>query len=261
MQRDALTPDTNYPDPNRLYTVDEYLAMERASVERHMFLDGRIIPLDGDDSSHQQENDPMAIPKPLPRYTVDEYLAMERAADERHMYIDGEIFAMAGESNEHGIVSVNLLVIVASQLRGTQCQARTKDTKVRCALAPLPGHKSKGMFYYPDIVVICGEPEFHDAFKDIVINPKVIFEVLSPSTEAFDRGEKFTRLLTCNSTLTDYVLVSQDRPQIEHYQRQADGKWTFELYVGLDAVVAVTSIACSLKLADVFDRVVFPENP
>ena len=199
----------------------------------------------------------MALPKPKPRYSVDEYLEMERAADERHMYIDGDIFAMAGESPAHADVSSNTLLRVASQRKGTPCRARTKDTKVRCADAPLPGHSTKGMFYYPDIVVICGEPEYHDAHKDIVLNPKAIIEILSPSTEAFDRGEKFTRLQTCNPTLTDYVLVSQERPQIEHYQRQADGEWSYRLHLGLDATVAMASIGCTLKLADVYDRVKF----
>jgi Uma2 family endonuclease len=106
----------------------------------------------------------------------------------------------------------------------------------------------------------CGEPEYHDTHKDIVLNPKAIFEVLSPSTEAFDRGEKFTRLQTCNPTLTDYVLVSQDRPQIEHYTRQADGEWTYRLHLGLESSVALPSIGCTLKLADVYDRVAFPDN-
>ncbi len=202
----------------------------------------------------------MAIPKLKPRVNVDEYLALEREAFERHYYLDGEIFAMAGESPAHADVSANLLATVVSQLKGSPCRARTKDTKVRCALAPLPGHSTKGMFFYPDIVVICGEPEYHDAHKDIVLNPKAIFEVLSPSTEAFDRGEKFTRLQTCNPSLTDYVLVSQDRPQIEHYERQADGEWTYRLHLGLEAAVAVASIGCTLMLKDVYDRVVFATN-
>jgi Uma2 family endonuclease len=205
------------------------------------------------------EKTPMAVPKLKPRISVDEYLAMERAADERHIYLDGEIFAMAGESPVHGDVSANLLAMVVTQLKGTPCRARTKDSKVRSGLAPLSGHGTKGLFSYPDIVVICGEVEYHDAHKDIILNPKAIFEVLSPSTEAFDRGEKFTRLQLCNPTLTDYVLVSQDRPQIEHYSRQPDGEWTYRLHVGLDATVAITSIACTLRLADVYDRVVFPE--
>jgi len=206
------------------------------------------------------EKPPMAIPKPKPGFTVDEYLAMERAADQRHTYLDGEVFAMAGESPDHGDISANLLGTVVTQVKGTSCRARTKDTKVRSGLAPMSGHGTKGLFSYPDIVVICGEPEYHDAHKDIILNPKAIFEILSPSTEAFDRGEKFTRMQLCNPTLTDYILVSQDRPQIEHYHRQADGEWTYRLHVGLEASVAIASIACTLRLADVYDRVVFAET-
>ena len=193
-------------------------------------------------------------------FTQDEYLALERPAFERHIYLDGEIFAMASESNAHGIITVNLVMIVATQLKGKPCQARTKDTKVRSGLAPMPGHATKGMFSYPDIVIICEEPEFHDAHRDIILNPKAIIEVLSPATEAFDRGEKFTRLQTCNPTLTDYVLVSQDRPQIEHFQRRGDGEWSYRLHIGLEAFVRIASIDCTLKLVDVYDRVVFPES-
>jgi len=204
-----------------------------------------------------QEISPMAAPRLNPRCTVDEYLTVERAAFERHIYLDGEVFAMAGESGAHADISTNLVAIVATQLKGTPCRARTKDTKVRCGLAPMAGHATKGLFSYPDLIVICGEPEYHDAHRDIILNPKAIIEVLSPATEAFDRGEKFTRLQTCNPTLTDYVLVSQDRPQIEHYQRQANGEWSYRLHIGLEATVRIASIDCALKLVDVYDRVVF----
>jgi Uma2 family endonuclease len=203
------------------------------------------------------EDVPMAGPKLERRRTVEEFLARERAASERHIYLDGEVFAMAGESDRHGMVSVNLIITVGSQLKGKPFQARTKDTKVRSGFAPMSGHATKGMFSYPDIVVICDEPEYHDAHRDIILNPKAIFEVLSAATEAFDRGEKFTRLQTCNPTLTDYVLVSQDRPQIEHYHRGTDREWTYRLHLGLDASVIIASIGCTLKLADVYDRVVF----
>jgi Uma2 family endonuclease len=204
---------------------------------------------------------PMAAPKLKPRlYTVDEYLAMERAAEERHVYMDGEIFAMAGEADAHGIISVNIVISLGSQLKGNPCQVRTKETKVRSGLAPMGGHKTKGLFSYPDVLVICGEPEHHDAHRDIILNPKVIVEVLSESTEGFDRGDKFTRYQTCNPTLTDYVLVSQDKPQVEHFHKPASGPWTYQLYTGLDATVLLDSIGCTLKLADVYDRVVFPEE-
>lgn len=199
----------------------------------------------------------MGAPKLKPRYTVDEYLSMERAALERHIYLDGEIFAMAGESDAHGDITTNLVLTIGTQLKGKPCRARFKETKVRSGLAPLPGHSTKGMFSYPDVVVICDEPEHHDAHRDIILNPKVIIEVLSESTEAFDRGEKFTRYQSCNPTLTDYVLVSQDHPQIEHFQKQPEGSWSYQRSTGLEASVVITSIGCTLKLADVYDRVKF----
>jgi Uma2 family endonuclease len=143
------------------------------------------------------------------------------------------------------------------QLKGKPCQARTKDTKVRSGPIPLSGHSRKGLFSYPDVLVICGEPEFHDAHRDVILNPKVIVEMLSESTEAFDRGEKFKRLQKHNSTLTDYILIAQDKPQIEHFRRPRKGKWPHDVHTGLDAEVVIVSIGCSLKLADVYDRVKF----
>jgi Uma2 family endonuclease len=191
--------------------------------------------------------------------TVDEYLTLERAAEERHEFLDGRIFAMAGESGEHGDISVNLVATLASQLKGTPCRARTKDTKVRSGPVPQPRQSTSGMFSYPDVVVICGEPEYHDAYTDVILNPTIIAEVLSPATEAFDRGEKFKRYQMWNPTLRDYLLVSQDQPQIEHYSRQGDESWSYRRYAGLESNVAIASIHCTLNLADVYDRVAFPE--
>jgi len=202
----------------------------------------------------------MGAPKLKPRYTVDEYLALERAAEERHIYLDGEIIAMAGESNNHGIISFNVVATLGSQLKGTRCQGRTKDTKVRSGPVPETGRGKKGLFSYPDILVICGEPEFHDSYTDVILNPKVIIEILSESTEAFDRGEKFKRLQKWNPTLTDYVLISQDEPEIEHFAKPKKGPWTYQPYAGLDASVPIASIGCTLKLADVYDRVVFSSD-
>jgi Uma2 family endonuclease len=203
----------------------------------------------------------MGLPKPKPQsaFTVDRYLAIERASQERHYFLDGEIYAMAGESLAHGYISVNLVASIAIQLRGTICAVFTKDTKVRSGPILSAGETAQALFSYPDIVVICGEPEYHNAIQDVVLNPKVIVEVLSESTEAFDRGEKFTRLQTWNPTLTDYLLVSQDRPQVEHYTRQPDGTWSYRRTTGREASVEIASICCTLKLAEVYERVAFAE--
>lgn len=201
----------------------------------------------------------MSMPRSTPKYTEEEYLALERASEERHIYLDGEIFAMAGESGEHGDVSTNLTGLFYNQLKGTPCRARAKETKVRSGPPPKARRKTSGMYSYPDLVVVCNDPEYLDAYRDVIVNPKVIVEVLSPSTEAFDRGKKFARYQEWNPSLTDYLLVSQNRPQIEHHHRKADDSWSAKTYTGLEATVAIPSIRCTLKLADVYDRITFPE--
>lgn len=201
----------------------------------------------------------MSMPRYEPIYTVDEYLALERSSEERHVYVDGEIFMMAGESLPHGKITANLMIRLGSQLIGSSCQALSKDTKVRSGPTPMDSRQTAGMFSYPDLVVVCGEPEFHDAYQDVILNPKVIIEALSPTAEAFDRGEKFVRYRQWNPTLSDYLLVSQKQPLIEHFVRQPDGSWSLRSYVGLETTLAITSIGCTLKLADVYDRITFSD--
>lgn len=202
----------------------------------------------------------MGLSKPKPYFTVDQYLAIERQSDERHIYMDGEIYAMAGESAAHADISANVVGILYGQLKGGSCRARTKDTKVRSGPAPKGVRNTTGLYSYPDVVVICDEPEYHDEHQDVVTNPTAIVEVLSPETEAFDRGKKFARYQVWNPTLTDYLLVSQDQPQIEQYIRQKDGSWKYQRYTGLEMTVPIASIACTLDLADVYDRVTFAEQ-
>jgi Uma2 family endonuclease len=209
-----------------------------------------------------------SIPEPRRKFTVEEYLAFERASDERHEYLDGEIIpmdrdieAMAGEKLPHGIISFNIGGLLFAQLKGTPCFAVTRDTKVRSGLGVVSTRGVKGMFSYPDILVICGEPEFFDATNDIIMNPTAIVEVLSKSTESFDRGEKFLRLRTWNKSLKDYVLVSQTKPHVEHFRRQPDDTWDLQDAMGLDAAVVLASISCTLKLADIYDRITFAEEP
>lgn len=199
----------------------------------------------------------MGLAKLQPSSTVEEYLAFERESEERHEYLDGLIYAMAGESGEHADISHNLSGILFNELKGKDCRAREKDTKVRSGPIPKQKFSTKGLYSYPDAVVICGEPEYFDEHRDVVTNPKVIIEVLSPTTEAFDRGEKFDRYDFWNPTLTDYLLVSQDQPKIDHFIRQEDGNWTRIVYRGLKSKVIIKFIGCTLKLADVYDRIQF----
>ncbi len=191
-------------------------------------------------------------------FTIEEYLALERTEEERHEYLDGCVYAMAGESPDHGRICVNLTRRLAAQLDGSGCEVFSKDLKVRCGPMPRPGGSHQGLFAYPDLVVICGALQFHDQAREVLLNPRVILEVLSPSTEAFDRGDKFRRYRAWLPTLTDYVLVAQDRPCIDHYHRQDDGTWALRTPEGLDDALHLATIGCTVRLAEVYERLVFP---
>ena len=195
-----------------------------------------------------------------PLYTIEDYLTLERAAEERHEYLDGCIYAMAGESPDHGRICMNLSGSLSAQLRGTSCEAFSKDTKVRCGPTPRLGGSHEGLYAYPDLVVVCGPLQFHNQVQDVVLNPTVIIEVLSPSTEAFDRGQKFLRYRTWLPTLTDYVLVAQDQPLVEHAHREEEGTWSLRTLQGLDDRLSVPRIGWTVSLTDVYDRVVFPHE-
>ncbi len=206
-------------------------------------------------------------PQSASRLTVQQYLTFERAAADRHVFLDGvvipvdsELDAMAGQKLPHGIISLNIGTQLNIQLKGTPCFAVINDTKVRSGLGVVPSHSLSGMFSYPGVLVICGDPEFFDDQNDIIMNPKVIIEVLSKSTEAFDRGEKFQRYRTWNRTLSDYLLVSQIKPHVEHFQRKSDDGWQMTEAIGLESTIAIDSIHCALRLVDVYDRVRFPET-
>lgn len=186
-------------------------------------------------------------------YSPQEYLELEREAAYRSEYLDGEIFAMAGASTSHNRINVNLTVQIGSRLKGGACEAFSHDMKIVADQA--------AMFAYPDVAVVCGEPQFHDEVQDVCTNPIVIFEILSPSTEAFDRGKKWARYQQTES-LKQYVLVSQDQPRVEMFTRQPDGQWMLSTVKGLDAVLSIDSIGCVLKLSELYDRVEFPpEEP
>jgi Uma2 family endonuclease len=200
------------------------------------------------------------------RFTVEEYLAFERASVERHEYLDGVIYAMAGsastqamagESEDHGTICMNLSISLGLQLRGTPCRAFSKDTKVRCG--PYRPHTREGLYAYPDLVVVCGPSQYHDQARDVLLNPTVIVEVLSPSTEAIDRGDKLYRYRRWLPTLTDYVLVAQDRPVIDYYHRGDDALWTLRTLEGLEARLHLEDLGCTIPLADVYERIVFPQ--
>ncbi|MGH9752817.1 MAG: Uma2 family endonuclease [Blastocatellia bacterium] len=192
----------------------------------------------------------MALPQKIYHYTPEEYLAFERAADTKHEYIDGQIYAMAGGSPLHNQICFNTNVAVGMQLRGTDCIGYTSDQKIRT--------DPMDLFSYPDLTIVCGKPIFHDRHNDVILNPKVVIEVLSPKTEDYDRSEKLTRYQAIKS-VADYILISQTRPSVEHFVRQKGKRqWLFTIETEMEAEIFIVSINCKLKLADIYDRVVFP---
>jgi Uma2 family endonuclease len=199
----------------------------------------------------------MALPDILPAFTPDEYLVFERESESKHEYLDGLIYAMAGSSPEHSTICVNVSEIITRQLRGTPCRPFSADMKLRCLSAPSTARRKRGLFAYPDLIVVCGEPVFHDVQHDVLVNPTLIVEVLSPSTEAYDRGAKFLRYQELAS-FTDYLLVAQSYPCLEHFVKQANGQWLLTLETHLTGSLFIASINCSIPLAEVYEWVQFP---
>lgn len=173
----------------------------------------------------------------------EEYLALEREAEYKSEYVDGEVFAMAGGSERHNLIVANIIAGLHGQLFGSACRVYPSDLKVRA--------RKPRFFFYPDVSVVCGETRFHDKHKDVVLNPVVIFEVLSDATAAYDRGKKFQDYQQLN-TLAEYVLVSQDDVLVEHYVRQENGSWIYTKLSGLDASLVLPSIKCQLELSFIY---------
>jgi Uma2 family endonuclease len=194
----------------------------------------------------------MSLPYAMPVFTPADYLSLERASELRHEYLDGFVYAMAGESPEHSTICFNLIGILHAHLKETPCRGFSPNMKVRTN----PG----GLYAYPDLAVVCGEPTFHDERRDVLTNPTVIFEVLSPSTEAYDRGEKSLRYRTQIDSLQAYVLIAQDRPRVEHFSRQPDGTWLPTETTGLTTALSLPVLDCRIALADLYSRVAFPER-
>ena len=185
-----------------------------------------------------------------PLYTPDEYLQFERDAEYKSEYIAGHVFAMSGASYTHNRITLNIGGELRTRLRGGSCHPATGDLRVQVS--------AMGPYFYPDALVICGDPVFRDRREDTVFNPVVLIEVLSPSTEAYDRGEKFAYYRRIDS-LQEYLLVSQTRPRIERFTRQGD-LWIMQEFSGVSAIVSIPSANCSLPLAEVYEGVTFPSD-
>ena len=186
-------------------------------------------------------------------FTPDEYLNFERESDSRHEFLDGEVYQMAGEFLPHSRICVNLSGEARNRLKGKLCEPLSPNMKMRTSSASL--------FAYPDLTIVYGEPEFHDRKKDVLVNPQVIFEVLSPSTASYDRTTKFQKYRMGNETLTDYILVAQDAPFVEHFTRQADNNWVYRSFSELTDVLHIETIDCELSLREIYDRVEFEMPP
>lgn len=178
--------------------------------------------------------------------TPAEYLAFERASDERHEYADGEIFALAGGTREHSLASQNIAGELRAALLSRPCEVHGQDMKIKTRA---------GKYHYADALVLCGAPLFEDDSRDVVLNPKLIVEVLSEATERYDRGDKFASYRTI-ATLADYVLVSQKAVLVEHYHRLADGTWLYRA-LGPGEHLVLESLGCEIAVDSVYLKV-FP---
>ena len=192
-----------------------------------------------------------ALPQPTELMTETEYLTYERASSFRHEYHNGEVVAMAGASANHNLINSSINATLYAQLRGRGCKVYANDMRIQIA--------SQNRYLYPDLSIVCGQAQFLDDEFDTLINPTVIFEILSASTEQYDRGKKAQAYREIES-LQAYILVAQDIPHIERYVRQEHGEWSLGDAIGLGAIIDIAPINCTLSLADVYEQVTFEDD-
>ena len=176
------------------------------------------------------------------RLTAAQYLAAERASVEKHEFLRGDVFAMAGGSYRHALIAANIVRHLGNALEAGPCTVLTSDMRVRAG----------DLYTYPNVTVVCGEALFEDDRHDTVLNPRVIFEVLSDSTESYDRGKKFEHYRTVAS-LAEVLLVSQGQIHVEHFERQADGSWRLREYRAGQRL-ALSALGCELAIDDIYRK-------
>lgn len=191
-----------------------------------------------------------AVPKR--KLTAAEYLAIEKTAEFKSEFFNGEMFAMAGASRPHNRLKENVIGELFGRLKGGPCQTFSSDQRVLI--------DRTGLYTYPDLLIVCGPVETPAGDDDTITNPRVVVEILSPSTERYDRTTKFRHYQQLPS-VQEYVLVSQSEPLCERFTRQADGSWALVSFVGLEAVLALNSVPVQVPLADVYAGVEFPDPP
>jgi Uma2 family endonuclease len=184
----------------------------------------------------------------IPYISPEEYLAIERAANRKSEYISGQMYAMSGASCVHNLIAVNITRELSGQLRGKPYETYSADMRVQV--------RETGLYTYPDVTVVCGEPRFTDASVDTLLNPLVIVEVLSASTKDYDRGEKWAHYRQLDSLLA-YVVVHQDKPAIEYHHRAEGGSWQTEDIRGPEASLLIEALDCTLRMQEVYERVAF----
>lgn len=182
------------------------------------------------------------------RVTPAEYLAFERASELKHELRDGEIVPMVGAKRPHNEIASNANWLMCGAFRGRRCHVYGSDMRVKVVATSL--------YTYPDLCAFCGAGQFEDEDEDedTLLNPAALIEILSPSTQSYDRGEKFENYRLIPS-LNDFLLIAQDRVHVEHYRRQADGSWNLREYRALEDVVRFESLGCDLPLRDLYDKV------
>jgi Uma2 family endonuclease len=182
------------------------------------------------------------------RLTPAQYLEIERRSEIKHEYIDGRMYAMSGANEPHVTIAVNIATSLKNQMRGRDCRVYMADMRVKI--------DPSGRYTYPDLAAVCGERRFEDAEVDTLLNPSVIVEVLSDSTQAYDRGEKFDHYRKIES-LREYVLVTQNSMRVDHYVLR-DGQWVFSALTTAEERLAMPSIGCEISLADIYEGVELP---
>ena len=184
--------------------------------------------------------------------TPEQYLEIERKAEFKSEYYQGEMFAMSGARWAHLQIVTNTSGELRQQLRNRPCQPVSNDMRVR--VTPV------GLYTYPDVVVVCGEPQFLDDTFDTLLNPTVLVEILSQSTEAYDRDKKF-ELYRSLESLAEYVMISSLRVRVERFTRQPDGTWNYDEKTSLEDTIDLKSVDCHLRLADLYEKVTFAQPP
>lgn len=194
----------------------------------------------------------MPLPQTSRRLTEAEYLEIERAAEFKSEFFDGEMFAMAGGTPQHSLIGTNLGREFGNRLANSRCVAYNADLRIKVM--------ASGLCTYPDLSVICGPLQFAEGTDDTVVNPTALVEVLSSSTEAYDRGRKFEHYRQI-STLQEYLLVSQTEPRIEQFVRQSDGRWLLNEALGMEKKLELPSLKITIALSEIFAKVNFVPGP